>query len=127
MKYEETARRIRLALNNKGMKAIELAERTGIGRSSISHYVNGSHEPSNVTAYKMANVLDVNPAWLMGFDVPMIEEGYYSTDTAQVAQEIFENNELRLLFDEARTASQEDLRTAHAMLLALKRKEKGID
>lgn len=51
------------------------------------------------------------------------EEYYLNTDTKKVAQEIFENKELRLLFDAAKDASPEDLQTVHTMLLALKKKE----
>ena len=42
-----------------------------------------------------------------------------------MAQSIFENKELRMLFDAAQDASPEDLETVHSMLLALKRKERG--
>lgn len=74
MKYETSAKRLRLALERKGMIAQELADRTGIHKSSISQYVNGSHIPSNIRAGKIAAVLGVSPAWLMGFDVPMFEQ-----------------------------------------------------
>lgn len=53
------------------------------------------------------------------------DDYYINPDTAKVAQEIFENKELRLLFDAARDAKPEDLETTRAMLLALKRKEMG--
>lgn len=52
---------------------------------------------------------------------------YLDDETAQIAQEIFENKELRLLFSAARDSSPEDLKTTHEMLMALKRKEKGVD
>ena len=55
-----------------------------------------------------------------------VEAGYYiNPETAAIAQDIFENKELRLLFDAARDADPEDLETVHSMLLALKRKERG--
>ena len=74
MKYETTAKRLAFALKRKGMIAQELADMSGIHKSSISQYVNGSHAPSNVSAGKMAEVLQVSPVWLMGFDVPMFEQ-----------------------------------------------------
>lgn len=70
MKYEITARRLRQALENKDLRPIDLSERTGIAKSSISQYCNGIHAPSNLTAGAMAEVLGVDPLWLMGFDVP---------------------------------------------------------
>ena len=42
-----------------------------------------------------------------------------------MAQKIFDNKELRMLFDAAQDAAPEDLETVHSMLLALKRKERG--
>ena len=67
--YEETSRRLRELLSERNMKAIELAELSGVNRSNISQYVNGVHVPNTTTAYKMAQVLRCNPAYLMGFDV----------------------------------------------------------
>ena len=71
MKYETTAKRIRYAMDRKSLSQQELADKSQIGKSSISHYVNGTNEPGNKTAYVLAQALDVNPAWLMGFDAPM--------------------------------------------------------
>ena len=65
-----TARRLRFAMDRCGMKAAELALRSGVNKSSISQYLNNSHTPSNFSAQKLANVLGVNMVWLMGFDVP---------------------------------------------------------
>ena len=64
----------------------------------------------------------------------MIEENedsndryYLNDETAQAAQEIFENKELRALFDVQRDMDADDLRALHNMALALKRKERGND
>ena len=46
-------------------------------------------------------------------------------ETSKIAQEIYDNKELSLLFDAARDADPEDLQTVHSMLMALKRKEQG--
>lgn len=71
MKYEITAKRIQQALSNMNMKPQELADKSGVSKSSISQYINGSHSPSNISSGKMATILNVDPLWLMGFDVPM--------------------------------------------------------
>lgn len=70
MKYEKSAYRIREAMNDLGISQQELADKSHIGKSSISHYVNGTNEPGNKSAYLLAKVLGVNPAWLMGLDAP---------------------------------------------------------
>lgn len=73
MKNEITAKRLTLALSNANIRPQELADKSGVSKASISQYVNGSHAPSNISSGKMASVLNVNPLWLMGFDVPMTE------------------------------------------------------
>lgn len=77
MKNEETAKRLQIALSNANMSQQELVEKSGVGKSSISHYINGSHAPSNISAGKIAKVLGVEPLWLMGFNVEMKKEFSY--------------------------------------------------
>lgn len=69
MKYNVTASRLLKAMADAGMTQQELSNKSGINKSSISHYVNGSHEPGNKAAYALAQALDVDPLWLMGLDV----------------------------------------------------------
>lgn len=69
MKYRETARRLLYAMAAAGVNQQTLSNESGISKSSISHYVNGSHEPGNKAAYAMARVLAVDPLWLMGLDI----------------------------------------------------------
>ena len=55
------------------------------------------------------------------------ERYYLNDETAQMAQKLFQNKELRVLFDAAQDASPEDLKTTYDMLMALKKKERGTD
>ena len=64
------ADRIKEAMELRGMKQADLVSLTGIGKSSISTYLSGEYEPKQRNIYKIAKVLDVNEAWLMGEDVP---------------------------------------------------------
>lgn len=67
---KESSRRLRQILQEKDMKQQELSDKSGVSKASISQYMNGDIIPSNVSAGKMATVLDVNPVWLMGYDIP---------------------------------------------------------
>lgn len=67
---EPPRERIKKALDEMGMKPIELAEKSGIAKSTISRYLSGKYEPKNAAVYKMAQVLHVDERWLMGYDVP---------------------------------------------------------
>lgn len=69
MKFAITAQRLSEALNDKKMKPQDLADKSGVNKGSISLYMNGKGQPGNLNAGKMAEVLGVNPMWLMGFDV----------------------------------------------------------
>lgn len=66
--------RLKEAMNVKRMKQVELSEKTGIGKSSISHYINGTHSPTTDRVYLIAKALNVSEAWLLGYDVPMTAE-----------------------------------------------------
>ena len=81
MKYPEIARRFNQIMNIRGLKAVDLAEKAGIGKASISQYVNGNHAPSNDTAQTLGDILKVNPLWLMGFEVNMEKVSVDITDT----------------------------------------------
>ena len=74
----------------------------------------------------ISKYLDVSVEYLMtGKEKEGGEKYYINDETASIAQEIFDNKELRLLFDAAKDAQPDDLQTVHQMLLALKRKERG--
>lgn len=77
MKYKKTAHRLNKILNLRNMKPQDLCNKSGVSKSSISQYINGSHMPSNLSAGKMAKVLNVDPLWLMGFDVDMEKNEVY--------------------------------------------------
>ena len=63
--------RLQYAMKLRNKKQVELVRLTGIGKSSISTYLSGEYEPKQTNTYKLASALNVNPAWLMGQDVPM--------------------------------------------------------
>lgn len=52
---------------------------------------------------------------------------YLDPETAERAQAMKDNDQLRLLFDTARSSKPEDIQTAYDVLLALKRKETFSD
>jgi repressor LexA len=65
------SQRLKKAMEIRGMKQIELAKKTGIGKSSINHYVSGKYEAKQSALYKLSKALDVNESWLMGYDTEM--------------------------------------------------------
>lgn len=60
------------AMDLKGINQSELCKRTQIPKSAMSQYMSGKFKPKQTRTYLIAKALDVNEAWLMGFDdVPM--------------------------------------------------------
>ena len=68
------------ALSVRGIKPIELSEKTGLSESTISQYRSGYAKPKDDKLVLLSNVLGVNPVWLMGLNVPMDEEESVSID-----------------------------------------------
>lgn len=95
MKYPISASRLKQILEMRNMSQQELADKSGVGKSSISHYINGSNEPGNKSAYLMSKVLRVNPMWLMGLDAPM-EVQDAETPTANKSPDLDEETLNRL-------------------------------
>ena len=75
MEYELTAKRLQQAIDRSGMIPTELARCAGVSDASVSQYLNGKNRPTKKTADKIGKTLNVNPLWLMGYDVSMSERG----------------------------------------------------
>ena len=83
---ESCANRIRFALKHRRMKQVELCERANVPESSLSLYLRGAYEPKQDRIYAMASVLNVNEAWLMGYDVPMDKTPKNTSNTMEVTE-----------------------------------------
>jgi transcriptional regulator with XRE-family HTH domain len=63
--------RLREALEARGLRAVDIVDRTGIPKVTISYYLSGKTTPRSDKLYLIAQALDVSEAWLLGYDVPM--------------------------------------------------------
>ena len=66
----ERENRISEALILRNMKQVELCEKAGINKSSLSHWINQHWQPKQKALMSMARVLEVSELWLAGYDVP---------------------------------------------------------
>ena len=67
-------KRLAEALRIRNMKPVELYEKTGISESLLSKYLSGSAVARQKKLTLLADALNVNEVWLMGYDVPMDRE-----------------------------------------------------
>lgn len=100
MEERKIRNRISEALALRGMKKIDLAEKTGISKATISHWNNQKYQPKQVNLMKLAQALDVSEMWLAGYDVPMERpvEQKKSDELAQLIHSIRKDEELKNLF-----------------------------
>lgn len=105
-----------------------VCKETGLTTATISNWKAGRYVPKQEKLQKIADYFNVSLEYLTtGKEKEGGKKYYLNDETAQVAQEIFENKELRALFDVQKDMEPDDLRALHNMALALKRKGRGND
>lgn len=138
--------RIKQRREQLGLTQDELAHKVGYASRSSINKIELSRDLPLRKVSKMASALDTSPSYLMGWtDDPnmkfiditgvvdavteattqAMERGeipsYYDDDeTAEIAQELYENEDMRLLFDAAKDSRPEDLKMAADLLKRLK-------
>lgn len=111
-------------LNKNGKTQLDLANHLKVSSSAVSAWCRGVKTPRMDKVDAMCKYFGIRRSDLM--EEREARSGYYlNEETAQAAQEIFENKELRALFSVQRDMEPDDLRALHNMALALKRKERG--
>ena len=119
-------RRIELHLTMK-----QIADAVGVSEGTVSRWESGDID--NMRRDKIAalsKALSLDPRVIMGWgDVEESQQQEYYTDkaTAQMAEDMATNPELRALYDIQRDMDPEDLQAMYGMALALKRKAERLD
>lgn len=113
--FKDTLRRLR---KEKGISQTRLAEILNYSPSSISMYESSDRIPHVAILRQIADFFGVTVSYLLAGE----EQGsyYINQDTADKAQELFENKDMRLLFDAAKDSRPEDLQMAADLLRRLK-------
>lgn len=63
--------RFKKALEIRNIKPSKFSEMVDINKSTISQYLSGEYEPKRNRIDLFAKKLEVDEAWLIGYDVPM--------------------------------------------------------
>lgn len=103
-------------LNN--VKPAEVSRRTGISTATLSSWKQGKYTPKPAKLQLIADFFGVTLDYITKGEKS--EMYYINEETSQIAQTIFDNPDLRLLFDAAQGVSQESLRLATEMLKKMK-------
>jgi len=108
-----------LSISEKNQK--EVADAIGVSPQTFNTWCKGIALPRMSKVQLLADYFGVQKSDLLE---EKHDTYYLNPETAQIAQRIYEDKELRALFDAAADASPEDLQTIHTMLKALKAKER---
>ena len=111
-----------------GLTQTELAHKMGItSKTTICKAETTGFNPTMDRVREFADALNVSPAYLMGWTSDAEEsksipkkEYYLNDETAEMAQELLDNKDMKLLFDAAKDSKPEDLRMVADMLNRLK-------
>lgn len=69
MKKDTFANRLKQAMNIRNLKQIDIVNKTKIDKTLLNKYLKGISEPKQDNLSTLAEALDVNEVWLMGYDV----------------------------------------------------------
>lgn len=119
--------RIEQAINIRGMKRIELAEKTGISKATISNWINQKYQPKQESLFKLAKVLDVSEMWLAGYNAPMErinreeiiippEEKIKANNVREIVNQMREDEALKNLFLSICSLNVEQRKTIESMV-----------
>lgn len=62
---EKIAERLRKGREDAGLTQVELAKKSGLGRSAIMHYENAKAVPGGMELIKLANALELSPNFIL--------------------------------------------------------------
>lgn len=74
------------ALSIRNIKPSALSEKTGISKSTISHYMSGYTKPKSDKLFVLAKALNVNESWLMGRNTSMEREQIITHITPELVE-----------------------------------------
>jgi len=112
--------------DKRGVTPYKVCKATGLTTSTISNWKAGRYTPKQDKMQKIADYFNVSIEYLTTGEEKEGGEDYYLNDeTKEIAQEIFDNKELRLLFDVSRNASAKRLKAYYDMIKQLEQQENG--
>lgn len=82
------ADRIKMMRTMNEMSLEEMAKKLGTTRQSLSRYELRQRFPKSNLITKYAKALDVDPAWLIGYDDKHPTENKHNSDREQIKKEI---------------------------------------
>jgi transcriptional regulator with XRE-family HTH domain len=120
------SKNLRGMLSDRAMTQKELARLLKVSETSISSWCRGEKSPRMNKVDAMCKIFGCSRSDLMEDHSEGNEREYYlNAETRKIAQEVYDNPELKILFDASRDATPEDLKVAVNVLEELKKRGKS--
>lgn len=96
---ETTSQRLKYIMRERNLKQVDIIEKSkpyqnelnvSLGKSALSQYVSGKSSPDQYKLTLLSKTLNVSQPWLMGYDVPMVEENTKKVYVKQQLNEVFD-------------------------------------
>ena len=111
-----------LSLNNKTRQ--EVCNDLGFKYSTFTDWINGNTYPRIDKIEMLANYFGIEKSDLIeDYNKSQDYIYYLNSETREIAQEIFDNKDLRILFDASRNAKPEDLK----LIIEMAKRFRGED
>lgn len=107
-------------LYEKRISQKALMQHMKVSSATVSDWCSGKKMPRIDKLTSIANFLHVTMSDLVEEKAKNSAGYYFDEETAKVAQEVYDNPDLRVLFDAARTSRPENIRLAADILNRLK-------
>ncbi len=123
---ELSKEKLNIIKNSKNFTNAKIAELTGIKLSTIDKIFSGANKnPTLDTLKKIAKILDCSIDDFINYEEEPTSPYYLDRKTGELAQEIHDNPDLRILLDASKDLSPEDLKTVITIAQKIKGNTNG--
>lgn len=113
--------RLKELMDERGVNQVELSLALGLSRSTVNKWIKNKAIPRMGVIDKIASYFAVPRSYLLEECGRTDKRVYYlHPETAKIAQELYDNPDMKILFDAAQDSTPEDLQMAAAILQKLK-------
>lgn len=103
--------RLQLLLDRNQITQAELSNILGVSPSTVNKWLFKKSVPRMGVIEKLSAYFGVPKSYFLENDADMEKQRYYlNPETARLAQEVYDNPDLRILFDASRHLTPEDIR-----------------
>ena len=98
----------------------DVSRSTGIAQATLSAWKKGKYTPKSDKLEKIADYFGVSVEYLKTGKKPTGSGYYFTPEVAEIAQAVFDNPDMKILFDAARDCRPEDIKIAVDMFKRFK-------